>query len=100
MSSSKERESLTDTPESKFRVLALVAKASRRFMVSLNPPVTFGKRAPSDGSPGSSPSHSSPVGTSNLSALGRDAGVLPKHQGHKAGYVFAPLAPLKSDKTN
>jgi hypothetical protein len=74
--------------ESKFRVAGLVAQAAKRFIRSINPPMTFGKQA-------GSPSGDSPRLTSD-SDHNQHKSATTKKKTHQI--LFSPLMPVDDNK--
>jgi hypothetical protein len=85
--------------ERSFRVAGLVAQAAKRFMRSINPPVTFGKPLHPDQSRQAT---GSSYGGSHPSSTGSTGGQKKVHhkmsRGHRQSYLFAPLAPDEPEK--
>lgn len=72
--------------QSQFRVAGLVAKAAKRFMWSINPPITFGKQS-------SSPSLGSPRLTGETEHQRRSSAT---HKKKTHEILFSPLMPIKN----
>ena len=79
-------------------IAGLVAKAAKRFMNSINPPVQFGKPYHAEGATGervstatSSSYQSKGPGSAGSSENG--ASTCKGTRGHRSSYLFAPLAP-------
>lgn len=84
--------------KNRFKVMASVVMAMRRFQAALNPTYTYGKRASESGVSGdrssqltTSGSKRTVVPTSNEQVSTATSATAYTHRGHKTHYLFSPL---------
>lgn len=77
-----------------FRVAGLVAKAAKRFMKSINPPVQFGKPYHAESTTGERASTTyANKGPGSAGSSENAVSASKATRGHRSSYLFAPLAP-------